>query len=199
MTTIHQRVNQDNVHERVSTVERLQSRWNSGSRVIVDKPPSQPLNLRQMSRKPSHGSVKKSYRCHKDLVMCHSRRENTVGRLQQINSMWTSSSGVITDSPPLQPLSRRESAVGKLQTNGSQASFDTASCQVLIPHRTIERPSRVSALEHPGAMKNYDIFEDAIRTRCILNHCILNMSRMHLSHTASRTGIRLNCTASPGA
>jgi hypothetical protein len=188
MNTIHQCVNQDNVHERESTVERLQSRWNSGSRV-VDKPPSQPLNLRQMSRrKPCRGSVKKSYRYHKDLVMGHSRRENEVGRLRQSNSKWTSSSGVITDSPPLQPLSRRESAVGKLQKD---ASFDTASSQALIPHRMIERPSRVSVLKHSGTMKHYDMFEDAI--------LILNMSRMHLSHTASRTGTRLNCTTSPGA
>jgi hypothetical protein len=154
MTTMHQRFNQDNVQAQESTIERLQSRWNSGSRVIVDKPPSQPFNLRQMSRRPCRGSVKKSYRYHKDLVMGHSRRENTVARLQQSNSNWASSSGVITDSPPL-------------------------------------RPSRVSALKHSGAMKHYDIFEDA--------KCILSMSRMQLSHTTSGTGTRINCTVSHGA
>jgi hypothetical protein len=98
MTSLHQRLNQENVHERESAVERLQSRWSSSSRVIVDRPPSHPPTRRQMNRRPSSGSVKESH--HKDPDTGNSR-------LRRSNSKWASGSGVITDSPPLQPLSRR--------------------------------------------------------------------------------------------
>jgi hypothetical protein len=140
MTTIHQRLNQENMHEQESAIERLQSRWSSSSRGIVDRPPLQPLSPQQMSRS-----------------------------LQQSNSKWTSGSGVISDSPPLQPLNHRRSAVGRLQesgsrwSSGSEAACDTASPKVLVRHRTIVQPSNVSAHKHSAAMKNHDLFETTIR------------------------------------
>jgi hypothetical protein len=97
MTGLHQRLNQENGHEREGAVERLQSRWSSSSQVIVDKPPSHLPTRRQMGGIPSSGSVKE-YR-HTDAGTGNSRRG-------QSNSKWDSGSGV-TDSSPLQPLSRR--------------------------------------------------------------------------------------------
>jgi hypothetical protein len=129
MTTIHQRP-QENVHERETAVERLQSRWSSSSPVIVDRRPLQPLSRQQMSR-----------------------------RLQQSNSKWTSGSGVTSDSPPLKPPSRRGSMFGGLQesgsrwSSGSQGTFDAASPKVT------EQPSSVSAHKHSATMKNHDIFK----------------------------------------
>jgi hypothetical protein len=133
MTSLHQNINQEHVQEHVSAVEELHSRWSSTScsQVIVDRLPSQPISRRQ------------------------SRRGSACGRLQGSNSKWTSGSGVITDSPPLKPLSRfgsgvitdspplkplsrRRSAVGRLElsgsrwSSGSQAAFDTTSSQALV-------------------------------------------------------------------
>jgi hypothetical protein len=186
MTSLHQRLDQENVHERESAVEMLQSRWRSSSRVIADRPPSQPPSCRQMSGRPSSDSVKESH--HKDSYTSNSR-------LQRSNSKWTSGSEVIADSPPLQPLSHRGTAVGRLQQSGSRwssgsraAAFETTSSQALAHHRTIVRPSSVSA------MKDHDTFETTIRT-----FRFLNLSRMHLSNTASGTGTCLRCTASPSA
>jgi hypothetical protein len=174
MTSPHQEhLNQENVHARESVVERLQSRWSSSSRVIVDTPPSQPPSLEQMSGSPSSGSEKESH--HEDPGAGGFQRGSAFERPQRSNSKWTSGSEVITDSPPLQPLSRRGgSPVGILQqsgsrwSSGSQAACDTASSQALS----------VSALKHSAAMKNHDddIFETKIRARCILN-----LSRTHLS------------------
>jgi hypothetical protein len=161
---------QENVYLRESAVERLQSRWSSSSRAIVDTPPSQPLNLQRLSGSPSSGSVKESHQ--KDPGAGDFRQRSAFGRPQGSNSKWTSDSGAITDSPPLQPLS------GSRWNSGSQAAFDMASSQALVRHRMIVRPSSVSALNHSAAMKNHDndIFETTIRTRCILN-----LSRMHLA------------------
>jgi hypothetical protein len=180
MTSIHQLLNQENLHERESAVERIQSRWSSSSRVIADRPPSQPLSRRQMSRRPSRSSVNES--CHNDPGL---GTESAVGRLQRGHSQWTSGSGVVTDSPPLQPLSRRESAVGKLQQSGSRWSSGP---------QAIVLPNRVSALKHSASAMNHDIFETATRALCILN-----LSRRHLSHMASGTGTELYCTVSPSA
>lgn len=140
MTTIHQRLNQEHVHERESVVERLQSRWSSSSLGIVDRPPLHPLSHQQTS----------------------------IG-LQQSDSKWSSDSRVTSDSPPLQPLSHRGSAVGRLQesgsrwNSGSQAVCDTASPKMLARHRTIVQRSNVSAHEHSGVMKDHDKFETTIR------------------------------------
>jgi hypothetical protein len=109
MTSLHQQISQEYVHEQECAVEELHSRWSSSSssRVIVDRLPSQPVSRHQ------------------------SRRGSASGRLQRRNSKRTS--GVIADSPPLQPLSRRRSAVGRLElsgsrwSSGSEAAFDTAS------------------------------------------------------------------------
>ena len=180
------------MHERESAAERLQSRWSAGSRVIADKPPSQPLSLRQMSKKPSRGDKDRQ-------VMRNSCLGSTVGRLQHSSSKWTSGSKVITDSPPLQPLSRRESAFGKRQqsgprwSSGSLPSFDTASSQSLVRHRMIVSSSVVSALKHSATMKNHGISETAIR------NCCINLSRIHLFDAACGIGTRLNCIAPPSA
>jgi hypothetical protein len=119
MTSLHQRLNQENVHARESAVEGLHSRWSSSSssQVTVDKLPSQPLSPRQQRQ-----------------------RGSACGRLQRSDSKWTTGSGVIADSSPLQPLSRRRSAVGRLEqsgsrwSSGSQAAFDTAASQALVRH-----------------------------------------------------------------
>jgi hypothetical protein len=132
MTSLHQFLNQENMRERESAVERLHSRWSSSFRIIVDRPPSQPISRRQMSGEPSSCSVKESHQ--KD----PGRGGSAARRLQRSNSKWTSGSGVFTDSPPLQPLSRRGSADRRLQQSdsrwcsGSQAAFDTASSQALV-------------------------------------------------------------------
>jgi hypothetical protein len=94
MTSLHQCLNQENVHEREGAVERLQSRWSTSCRAIVDKPPSHPPTRRQMGGRPSSGSVKES----------HHKNPYTDNRS---NSKWDCGSGVIADSPPLQPLSHR--------------------------------------------------------------------------------------------
>jgi hypothetical protein len=186
--SLHQRLIQKNVHERESVVERLPSRWSSCSLIIVDRPPSQPLSRRQMSGRPSSGSVKESH--HKDPGTGNSRRESAAGRLQR-NSKWTSGSGVITDSPPLQPPSRRGSGGEKLQQGGSKwrpgslTAFDKALSQALVRHRMIVRPRSVSPPKHSAAMNNHDIFESTSRTPFIMN-----LSRIHLSHAANGTGLQ---------
>jgi hypothetical protein len=134
MTSLHQRINQEHVHEQERAVEELHSRWSSssssGSQVIVDRLPSQPLSRHQ------------------------SRRGSASGRIQRSNSKRPSSSGVIADSPLLQPLSRRRSAVGRLElsgsrwSSGSQAASNTASSQALVRTEIIVRPNSVSALMH---------------------------------------------------
>jgi hypothetical protein len=118
MTSLHQHINQENVREQEGVVERLLSRWSSSSRVITDRPPSQPLSCRQMSGGPSGGSVKES---HKDPGMGDAphRRQSAVERPQPSESKWTSGSGIIADRPPVQPLSPRRIAVGKLQQSDS--------------------------------------------------------------------------------
>ena len=144
MTSLHQRLDRENVHERESAVERLHSRWSSSSRVIVGIPPSQPLSRRQMSGGPSSGLIKES---HKDPGVGDAyRRGNAFERPQQSDSKWTSGSGVITDSPPLQPLSRhqsrRGSAGGRLQrsnsmwTSGSKVIVDSPPLQQLSRHQS---------------------------------------------------------------
>jgi hypothetical protein len=138
MTSIHQRP-QENVHERETAVERLQSRWSSSSSVVVDRRPLQPLSRQQLSR-----------------------------RLQQSNSKWTSGSGVMSDSPPLKPPSRRGSIVEGLQesgsrwSSGSQSSFDAASPKVFDQHRMIVQPSNVSSHKYSATMKSHDGFKSTI-------------------------------------
>jgi hypothetical protein len=170
MTSLHRLLNQENVQERESAVERVESphsRWSSSIRVIVDKPPSQPRSRRQMSGGPSSDSVEESYKY--PGVGTAYRRGNAFKRLQrQSDSKWTCGSGVITDIPPLLPLSRRGGAVERLQqsdsrwSSGSRATSDTASSQALARHRMLVGPSSLSALEHSVETKNQDIFETTI-------------------------------------
>jgi hypothetical protein len=98
MTSLHQRPNQENVHEREGAVEALQSRWSSSCRAIVDKPPSHPPTRQQMGGRSRSGPVEESR--HKDADTGSYRRGRS-------NPKWDCGSGVIADSPPLQPLSHR--------------------------------------------------------------------------------------------
>jgi hypothetical protein len=161
MTSLHQRLNQECVHERESAVERLHLRWSSSSRVIVDRPPSQPFSRRQMSGGPISCSVKASPN---DLGVGDSRRRGNASEgFQLSDSKWASSSGVITDRPPLQPLRCRGSAVGRLQqsdsrwNSGSQTNRDRPPSPARANVRMLVGPSRVSALKHSVEMKNHDI------------------------------------------
>jgi hypothetical protein len=112
MTSLHQ--------YRESAVEKLHSRWSSSSRVVGDRPPSQPLSCRPIVGGPSSDSVKEIH--YKDQGVGDAlRRGNTFRMLQQqSDSKWTIGSGVIIDRPPLQPLSCRGSAVGRLQESDSR-------------------------------------------------------------------------------
>jgi hypothetical protein len=97
--SLHQHLNQENVHEREGAVEAVRSRWNSSCRAIFDRPPSHPSTRRQMGGRPSSGSVEESHL--KDPHTANYRRGRS-------DPKWNSGSGVIIDSPPLQPLSRRD-------------------------------------------------------------------------------------------
>jgi hypothetical protein len=191
MTCLHQCLGQE------STVESLHSRWSSSSQVIADRPPSQPLSRRQMYGPSSGYSENQS---HKDPEMggVH-RRENTIERHQQQgNSKWTSGSGVITDGPPLQPLSRRRSHdVGRVQQSGSRwspgsraTSDTTALSQALARHLMLVGPSNVSALEHSVDKKNQDPFETTIKT--LFTSTLLGKSQ---SRAPNVTGTGLQCAA----
>jgi hypothetical protein len=137
MMNQHQRLNQEHAHERESAVEKLQSRWSSSSRVIVDIPPSQPLIRRQMSGRPSSDSVKESR--HKDPGTGNSQRGSAVGRLQRSRSKRTFGCGVIAGSPLSQPLSSvAEEAPSEFSSrvarwsSGSPAAFGAASSQAHV-------------------------------------------------------------------
>jgi hypothetical protein len=148
----HQQISHNDMLERESAVERLQSRWISSSRIIVDKPPSSP---RRMSRRQSSSPLKDIE--HKDLFT---------------NSKWTSGSpGVITDCPP-SPPSHRGADVRSLDqsgsrwNSGSQADFGTAATQALGCHRTTAQPSSTSAHKHSDVLKKEHSFETSF---CSLN------------------------------
>jgi hypothetical protein len=174
-----------------SADERLPSRWSSSSRVIVDAPPSQPARRQEMGESTCCGSVKETSH-HKDILGTRNFRRGSaaIGSLQRSNSRWTSgSTGVIADSPPLQPLRRRPGSpapVGILQQSGSRWSsgsqatiLDTASTQTLARSPKIVRLSSVSALKHSAVMKNLGsdiIFETTSRSHCILNRPRINPS-----------------------
>ena len=183
MTSLHQCLSEENMHERESAVEGLHSRWSSSSRVIVDRPPSQPLSRRQMSGKPMSCSVKA---IRKDAGVGDTRRRGNASEgFQLSDSKWASSSGVITDRPPLQPLRCPGSSVQRLQksesrwSSGSRTTLDTALSQALARHRMQVGPSSVSELEHSVETKNQENFEITITALC----------------TAGRTGTGLQCAA----
>jgi hypothetical protein len=176
--------------DRESVVERLQSRWISSSRIIVDKPPSSP---RRMSRRLSSSPVLEENQ-HKDLVTNDSQLESPNGRLQCGDSKWRSGSEDFTDSPPSQPLSHRGDAFGSLEhsdsrwNSGSQANASTASPQALGCHRTITQPSSILAHEHSDVIRKQHSFETSF--------CSLNLPR---THSSSETGSGLRCTTSRSA
>jgi hypothetical protein len=171
MTSLHQCLYQENALAEESAVEGLHSRLSSSSRVVVDRPPSQPLSRRTMYEGPSRDSANES---HEDPQMGDGhRRGNTFERLQQqSDSKWTSGSGGITDRSPLQPLSRRGPYVQMIQqsysrwSSGSRAICDTALSQALTGHRILGGPSSVSSLEHSVETKNQEIFETLITPLC---------------------------------
>lgn len=98
-------VNREKAHGRESAVGRLHSRQNSSTRVISDRPPSQPRRCRRMSRDPSSVSAKKSHK-DPDVGEDHRRGSRVLERLQQSDSKWDSGSGALTDRPPLKPFIR---------------------------------------------------------------------------------------------
>jgi hypothetical protein len=69
---------QEYEYEQESAVEMPQSRWGSSSQTFVDRPPSQPLGLRQMSERPSSSPVTEKY--HTDPDTGNSRRGNATAR-----------------------------------------------------------------------------------------------------------------------
>ena len=103
ITSLHTLLNEEIVHETESEVERLHSRWSSSFRVIVDRPPSEPLSRRKMSGRPSSVSVDESQQ---DVGVGDAhRRGYALERLRQSDSKWTvGSRRVSTDRPPLQPF-----------------------------------------------------------------------------------------------
>ncbi len=126
MRRLHRCLNQESVHAQESGVERLRlhSSLSSSSRVIGDRPPSQPLSRKQTNGSSSNGSLRESHY-----------------KGPCANSKWTSGSGVITDRPPLQPLRCPGSSVQRLQksesrwSSGSRTTLDTALSQALARHR----------------------------------------------------------------
>jgi hypothetical protein len=173
MTSLHQQINEGNVHERESAARRLQSRWIPSSRVVFDRPPSQPLSPRHMSRRTRSGSVQEIQhkepmfrrpRSHSVDESQHngpgtgdSQRGSADGEFQCSKSKWTSGSGAISDTPPSKPISHRGAAVESLELSGSrlnagsQADFGTASSQALGCHQMI--------FERSAAVEQNDTFD----------------------------------------
>jgi hypothetical protein len=187
MTSLHQCLNQE------SAVASLHSRWSSSSQVVVDRPPSQPLSRRRMCGGPSSGSVKQSH-IYPEMGDIH-RRENTFEQhQQQSNSKWTSGSGLITDRPPLQPLSRRGRDVGRIQQSdsrwspGSRATSDTALSRALARHRMLVGPSNVSDLKHSVERRNQDLFQGTIKR--LFTSPLLEMSQSRAPNVTG-TGLQL--------
>ncbi len=195
MTSLRQRLSQENVHEPESAVkQRLHSRWSSSSPITVDRPPLQPLSRRhRMSGGPSSGgSVNES---HKDPSVGDAhRRGNASKSLHQNHSRWASGSGVITDSPPLQPLSRRGRDVGRIQQSdsrwspGSRATSDTALSRALARHRMLVGPSNVSDLKHSVERRNQDLFQGTIKR--LVTSPLLEMAKARAPNVTG-TGLQL--------
>jgi hypothetical protein len=151
-------LNQESSHkqERISSITRLHSRWNSGSRDMVDKPPSQPRSRRRMSggRPSSATLVKESHQ--------EDPRTSEVRRLQQSDSMWTSGGARTTNIRP--PL-RRGKAFRRFHhgacrwTSSSRSALDRVPTPAPAPHRMIVGLSSVSAL------KPYYIGKDQLNLR----------------------------------
>jgi hypothetical protein len=94
---LHRHLNQENSHEQetVPAVTRLHSRWSSSSRDVVDKPPSQPLSCRRMSRgRPS------TSRAGTTTVRPPLLRGKAFRRLLHGACRWTSSSRSALDRVP---------------------------------------------------------------------------------------------------
>jgi hypothetical protein len=195
MTTLHQCPNQEDALAQESAVERLHSSVGSSSRATVDGPPSQPLSRRKLCGGSNGGSIREMP---SDLEMGNAHwLGDAFERLpQQSDSKWTSSSGAITDRPPLQPLSRRESSLQRIQqrgsrwSSGSRAIFDTALSQAFAGHRMLAGPSIVSALEHSLETKNQEICETTITA--IFTSTLLGKQQ---SLVANAAGTGLHCAA----
>jgi hypothetical protein len=112
----HRHFDQENSHERESApAAKLHSRWNSSSRIIVDRSPSQLLSCRRMGRGPSSAvSVKESH--HED--------RSTVGRLQDSDSRWSSGDRAAFDTSPSQPLARRRMVLGPSRVSAFKESLE---------------------------------------------------------------------------
>jgi hypothetical protein len=187
----HRHLNPKNSHGRGSApATRLHSRWNSSSRAIVDKPPSQPLSCRQLSRGTSSTVSVKESQHHKD------PNTTEVRRLQHSDSMWTSGgAGITNERPPLRrgkafrglwasggagttnqrPPLRRRRAFKRFHhgacrwSSSSRAALDRAPSQAPAPHRMIVGLSIDSAPKPSVEMKDGDIFKMSVMALCIFN------------------------------
>jgi hypothetical protein len=101
-------------HQRGSSaLKRLQqsdSKWNSGSGALSDKPPLQPF----IHHGISDASSASMSEYHKDLILEEPRPESSIKRLQQSdNSRWSSGYPSSFDMSPFQALAGR--SLGSLQ------------------------------------------------------------------------------------
>jgi hypothetical protein len=101
----HKCINKEKAHGRESADGNLDSRQNLSTRVISDRPPSQPRRCRRVSLEPSSVSVKER-RKDPGAGEAHHLGRFDLKRLQQSDSKWSSGSGALTDRPPLQPFIR---------------------------------------------------------------------------------------------
>jgi hypothetical protein len=112
--------------------------------------------------------------------------------VESLHSRWSSSSQVIADRPPSQPLSRR-SSVQRIQKSdsrwspGSQTTMDTALSLALARHRILVGPSNVSALKYSVKMKNQETTIKALFTSTYMGK--------PRSLMASATATELHCAA----
>jgi hypothetical protein len=99
---LHKCINKEKAHGRESAVgKQLDSRQNLITRVISDRPPSQPRRRCRMSVEPSSVSVKES---HKDPGAGEAHHLGRFALKRLSDSKWSSGSGALTDRPPLQPF-----------------------------------------------------------------------------------------------
>jgi hypothetical protein len=164
---LHREYSRERKH---APAEKLHSRWSSSARVMVDKPPSQPLSYRrQMLVGGGSGRrvspVKKGGEIRKR------------PRLQRSDSMWTSGgAGTTKDRPPLQPFRAGSTRTigARLQRSGSsrwssssRAAADTPPSNALARRDPVivEESSSVSAALLQQPKRHHSIEMHSIETK----------------------------------
>jgi hypothetical protein len=152
------------------------------SKLTIDKPPINIPSLK-FTTNPNFEMTSLHQTSPNEEHVVHDRASTD----EKLYSRWSSSSQVVVDRLPSQPLSCRGSARvqqgGSRWSSGSQATFDKASARALARHWMIVESSEDSpALKSSATMKNL---------------CILYLSQRPLSLTASGPG--MYCTASLSA